>query len=41
MSADWLRPLWREIKTIMLDGGDTPRGGYIQMDEPTEGRQSA
>jgi transposase len=27
MAADWLRPLWREIKTTVMDGG------YVQIDE--------
>jgi transposase len=35
MAADWLRPLWKEIKTTVMDGGGNTRGGYVQMDEPT------
>jgi transposase len=33
LAADWLEPIYKEIKNNVLEGGDQPDGGYVQVDE--------
>ena len=33
LAADWLQPIYKEIHADVLEGGDKPDGGYVQVDE--------
>jgi transposase len=33
MAADWLQPIYKAIHDDVLEGGDQPGGGYVQVDE--------